>query len=86
MAEGVNMSEQRDHVPGAVVRITEIVGSSPNSFSEAVRNAVRAAAETVRGIRGVEVVSSNADVDENGNLSLYKVHCKIAFVVERSTT
>jgi hypothetical protein len=28
------MSEQQDHVPGAVVRITEIVGSSPNSFSE----------------------------------------------------
>ena len=80
------MSEQQDHVPGAVVRITEIVGSSPNSFSDAVRNAVRAAAETVRGIRGVEVISSNADVDEAGNLSLYKVNCKIAFVVERSTT
>jgi len=29
------------------------------------------------------VIGSNADVDENGNLSLYKVHCKIAFVVER---
>ena len=42
------------------------------------------AAETVRGIRGVEVVNSNADVDENGNLSLYKVNCKIAFLVERS--
>ena len=65
------MSEHQDHVPGAVVRITEIVGSSPNSFSDAVRNAVRAAAETVRGIRGVEVISSNADVDEDGNLSLY---------------
>jgi hypothetical protein len=23
-------------------------------------------------------------VDENGNLSLYKVNCKIAFLVERS--
>jgi dodecin len=78
------MSEHQDHVPGAVVRISEIVGSSPHSFSDAVRNAVRAAAETVRGIRGVEVISSNADVDENGNLSLYKVNCKIAFVVERS--
>jgi dodecin len=78
------MSEQQDHVPGAVVRITEVVGSSPNSFSEAVRNAVRAAAETVRGIRGVEVVNSNADVDENGDLSPHKVNCKIAFVVERS--
>jgi hypothetical protein len=24
-------------------------------------------------------------VDGNGNLSLYKVNCKIAFIVERST-
>jgi dodecin len=86
VASGGNLSEQQDHVPGAVVRISEIVGSSPHSFSDAVRNAVRAAAETVRGIRGVEVISSNADVDENGNLSLYKVNCKIAFVVERSTS
>ena len=61
------MSEQPAHVPGAVVRITEVVGSSPNSFSDAVRNAVSAAAETVRGIRGVDVVSSSADVDGNGN-------------------
>ena len=78
------MPEQQEHVHGAVVRITEVVGSSPNSFSDAVRNTVQAAAETVRGIQGVEVISSNADVDENGNLSLYKVNCKIAFVVERS--
>jgi flavin-binding protein dodecin len=80
---GEVMSEQQDHVAGAVVRISEIVGSSPNSFSDAVRNAVLAAAQTVRGITGVEVIRSNADVDENGNLSLYKVNCKIAFVVER---
>ncbi len=77
------MSEQQDTIPGAVVRITEVVGSSPDSFSAAVRNAVKAASQTVRGIRGVEVIGSNADVDENGDLSVYKVHCKIAFVVER---
>ena len=33
-------------------------------------------------IRGVEVLSSNADVDDNGNLSLYKVQCKVAFLVD----
>ncbi len=77
------MAEEQDTVVGAVVRITEVVGSSPKSFSDAVRNAVKAAAQTVRGIRGVEVIGSNADVDENGDLTLYKVHCKIAFVVER---
>jgi dodecin len=78
------MSQQDDHIPGAVVKVIEVVGSSPNSFSEAVRNAVAGASQSVRGIRGVEVLTSNADVDENGNLSLYKVACKIAFVVDLS--
>ena len=68
---------------GGVVKILELVGSSPNSFSDAVRNAVRFASQTIRNIRGVEVINSNADVDENGNLTLYKVNCKIAFIVER---
>lgn len=77
------MADEQDTIAGAVVRITEIVGSSPNSFSDAVRNAVKFASQTVRGIRGVEVLGSNADVDKDGNLTLYKVQCKIAFVVER---
>ena len=75
------MSEQQD-IPGAIVKVIEVVGSSPSSFSDAVRNAVSTTARTVRGIRGVEVLTSNAEVDENGQLSLYKVACKIAFVVE----
>ncbi len=69
-------------VPGAVVKVIELVGSSPNSFSDAVRSAVKTAAQTIRNITGVEVVASNATVDENGELSNYRVQCKIAFVVE----
>ena len=77
------MPEQQEQNAAAVIRITEVVGNSTNSFSDAVRNADKAAAETHRGIKGVEVISSTADLDDNGNLSLYKVNCKIAFVVER---
>ena len=73
---------QDAHVPGGVVRVIELVGSSPNSFSDAVRNTVRVASQSLRNIRGVEVLSSNADVDDAGNLTLYKVQCKIAFLVE----
>ncbi len=69
--------------PGAVVKILELVGSSPNSFSDAVRNAVSTASQTVRGITGVEVISSTASVGENGEITNYKVHCKIAFKIER---
>jgi dodecin len=69
-------------VAGGVVKIIELVGSSPNSFSDAVRNAVKTASETVRNIRGVDVISSTAEVNESGELTNYKVHCKIAFLVE----
>ena len=72
------MAEQ----PGGVVKILELVGSSTTSFSDAVRNAVKMASETVRGIQGVEVLNSNATV-ENGELTMYKVHCKIAFLIEK---
>jgi flavin-binding protein dodecin len=70
--------------PGAVVKVIELVGSSPNSFSDAVRNAVRTASRTIRNIRGVDVISSSAGVDESGQLNNYKVAVKIAFVIEGS--
>ena len=69
-------------IPGAVVKVVELVGSSDSSFSDAVRNTVRTAAQTIRNIRGVEVLSSSAEVSDAGELTTYKVNCKIAFVVE----
>lgn len=72
-----------DQVAG-VVKVIELVGSSPNSFSDAVKSAVKTAAQSVRNIQGVEVVGSNADVGSDGELSLYKVHCKVAFMIEGS--
>ena len=68
---------------GGVVKVMELVGSSPNSFSDAVRNAVKEASKTIRGIQGVEVLQSNATVGDNGELVNYKVNVKIAFLVER---
>lgn len=71
-----------DATPGAVVKVIELVGSSNTSFSDAVRNAVRTAARTIRNIKGVDVVSSSADVGDDGEITVYKVNCKLAFVVE----
>jgi flavin-binding protein dodecin len=68
--------------PGGVVKILELVGSSPNSFSDAVRNAVSRASQTIRHIQGVEVMNSNATVGENGQIENYKVNVKIAFLLE----
>jgi dodecin len=71
-----------DTIPMAdVVKVIELVGNSPNSFSDAVKSAVATASETIRGITGVDVISSNAAV-ENGEITQYKVQVKIAFVVD----
>ena len=71
-------------IPGAVVKVIELVGSSPSSFSDAVRNAVRTAARTIRNIKAVDVIASSAEVGDDGEISTYKVDVKIAFVIEGS--
>ena len=68
--------------PGAVIKVIELVGSSPDSFSDAVRNAVKKASSTIRNIVGVDVISSNATVGSSGELENYKVQVKIAFMLE----
>lgn len=70
-----------DETTGGVIKVVELVGSSPKSFSDAVRSAVATASKTLRNITGVDVLSSNASV-ENGEISLYKVQVKVAFLVD----
>lgn len=69
-------------VAGGVVKVVELVGSSDTSFSDAVRSAVRIASKSLRNIQGVDVIGSSATVGDDGELTLYKVHCKVAFLVE----
>lgn len=82
--EGVRMSGHE--VSGGVVKVVELVGSSDSSFSDAVRNAVRVASKSLRNIQGVDVIGSSATVGDDGELTLYKVHCKVAFLVEHGSS
>ena len=66
----------------SVVKIVELIGSSPNSWEEAAGNAVKAAAKTVRNIKGVHVKRCTAKV-ENNKIVEYRTVVKIAFIVER---
>jgi flavin-binding protein dodecin len=65
---------------GAII-IREMVGTSSESWSDAVRQAVKTASRTVRNIRTVEVVSQAARV-ENGEVVEFRVDLKIAFEYE----
>jgi flavin-binding protein dodecin len=69
-----------DCVP--VVKIIELIGSSPNGWSEAAQNAVTEAAKTVKNIKGVHVKRCTAKVKDN-RIIQYNADVKIAFIVER---
>ena len=63
------------------VQIVEIMGVSEESFSDAVRQAVREAAKTISNITGVEVVKSTAQVEDD-ELFQYHVTVRLAFALE----
>jgi len=64
-----------------VIKVIELVGTSPNSWEEATKNAIDKAAETLRGISGADVVGQNVVV-KDGKITEYRVDVKVAFVVE----
>src|SRR5829696_8878368 len=65
-----------------VVKIVELMGVSDESFSDAVRQAVKEAAKSIRNITGVEVIKSTAQV-EGDEIFEYHVTVRLAFAIER---
>ncbi len=65
----------------AVARQTQIIGASPHSWEDAVRNALERANKTLRGITGLEVVKENAAI-KNGKIVEYRATLLVTFVLE----
>jgi flavin-binding protein dodecin len=65
-----------------IFKITEVVGTSPTSFAEAVRAAVTEAAKTIRHMSWFEVVEQRGRIAE-GKVSEFQVTIKIGFRLER---
>jgi len=66
----------------AVVKIIELIGSSPKSWEDATKKALAEAAKTIKNIKSIYVKRCNAKV-ENNKIVEYRAVVKIAFVVER---
>jgi dodecin len=61
----------------------ELVGTSPTSIEEAVKNAVAKAAESVRNIRWVEIQETRCHV-ENQKIMYWQVAVKIGFTLDEN--
>ncbi len=65
-----------------VVKIIELIGSSPKDWEDAAKNALNEAAKTVDNIKSIYVKSCKAKV-VNNQIVEYRAVVKIAFVVKR---
>lgn len=68
-------------MPG-VYKITEIVGTSPASFAEAVKAGVAEAAKTIHHMEWFEVVEERGRIAE-GKVAEFQVTLKLGFKIER---
>lgn len=65
----------------AVARVTQVIGSSPKGWEEAVQEALKRANRTLRGLTGLEITKMNAKI-EKGKIVEYRVHLNITFILE----
>jgi hypothetical protein len=63
---------------GSVYKIIEIVGTSPNSWEEAARNAVETASKTLEDLRVAEVVKQDVTI-EKGTAAQFRGRRNLSF-------
>lgn len=64
-----------------VYKTIELVGSSPASSDEAVRNAIARASATMRNLRWFEITQTRGHI-EDGKIGHWQVTLKIGFTLD----
>jgi len=62
----------------SVYRVTEIVGTSSESWEAAARNAVETASKSLRDLRVAEIVKLDITV-KNGKVEFYRARVNVSF-------
>ncbi len=75
--ERTSPSREAD-VDGSVYRVTEVIGTSTESWEDAAKNAVETAARTLRDLRIGEVSKLDMTI-EDGHVTSYRARLSISF-------
>ena len=62
----------------SVYRVTELIGTSSQSWEAAAKTAVETAAKSLRDLRVAEVVEQDMTI-ENGKITSYRVKLNVSF-------
>ena len=66
----------------SVYRVTELVGTSSESWEKAAAYAVETASQTLRDLRIAEIVELDVQI-EDGRVRAYRARIKVSFKYER---
>ncbi len=64
---------------GSVYKVIELVGTSSDSWEDAATTAVKTAGESLRDLRIAEIIKLDMQLDDDGNVSLYRAKVSISF-------
>jgi len=65
----------------SVYRVTELIGTSTESWENAAATAVKTASKTLRDLRVAEVVKQDIHIDEGGAIT-YRTKLQVSFKYE----
>ena len=65
----------------AVARVTEIIASSPKSFDDAIKAAIKRANKTLQNVRGAWIKDQSMKIEKD-KVTEYRVTMKITFVLK----
>jgi flavin-binding protein dodecin len=68
-------------VTDSIYRVTEVIGTSTESWEEAAKHAVETAARTLRDLRVGEIVKLDVTI-EDGRVTHYRARVNISFKYE----
>ena len=71
-------------MPDHIYRVTEIVGSSPESLQQAIRNGVSRAGQTLRNLEWFEVTEIRGQIAD-GAVAHFQVALKVGFRLDDAT-
>jgi hypothetical protein len=80
-ATGQDQPQEGAPMSDSIYRVTEVIGTSPDSWEDAARNAVETAAKTLRDLRVGEVVKLDVTI-EDGRVTHYRARVNISFKYE----
>ncbi len=65
-----------------LIKVKELIGTSPKSFEDALKQAISQACQQKKNITGVSIIGQNVEI-KDGRIVEYKVNFKMAYRWEK---